>query len=419
MMLSKLNFITILLIGFVDYLGIGIVYPVFATLLFDKNDPIISLDSSLAYRGAMLGILIGLTPLTQFFSSPILGKISDSKGRKYVMVYGVAIGCLGYCLAMMGTWIHSLTLLFLYRILIGISAGTIAVAQAMIADISNGNNKSRRFSLFNASLGTGFTIGPFLGGKLADPSISNWCSYTTPFVAAGILCFINLVLVLYKFPETNTVYKKTTYNLLEELSRIRKVFLWDKLRGLFFATFAFSFGWSFFNEFIPLLLHKNFDFNPSGIGNYYAYGGAWYALSAGIITAPLLKYFSAEKVISKALLGGAICMLSYLVISDARHIWWILPFFMFCLSAVYPTMGALVSNQANDKNQGEILGVHQSVIASAMGLSPLLVGSLVGVYPELAAWGGAFAMLSASGILWVRNYINMFPFTLVNKKLKS
>jgi DHA1 family tetracycline resistance protein-like MFS transporter len=229
----------------------------------------------------------------------------------------------------------------------------------------------------------------FLGGKLVDPSVTSWCHYAMPFSAAGMMCFINLFLILWKFPETGKINENLYFNDLESLTNIRKIFLWENLRWLFFAAFAFSFGWSFFNEFIPLLLHERFKFAPSDIGNYYAYGGAWYALSAGIITAPLLKFFAPEKIVIKALMGCAACMLLYLVIHDSQYMWWILPLFMYCLSVTYPTTSALVSNQASHENQGEVLSVYQSVVASAMGLSPLLIGSFVGVYPELTAWGGS------------------------------
>ncbi len=400
-MMSRLNFITILFIGFVDYLGIGLVYPVFAALLFDLNDPIIPEGYSSAYRGAMLGILIGLTPITQFFCSPILGVFSDLKGRRKTLLYGTAVGCLGYFLAVMGVWLHSLSLLFVYRILVGISEGTVAVAQAMIADISTEKNKARRFALYSASLGFGFTVGPFLGGKLADPTVASWCGYAMPFIAANCMCLINFLMILCKFPETHKVRENSAFNLVDGFRNIAKVFLWNKLRWLFFATFAFSFGWSFFNEFIPVLLRERFGFSPGDIGNYYAYGGAWYALSAGIATAPLLKYFAPEKIVVKALIGCAACMLVFIVIHDAQYIWWILPPFMYWLAVTYPTTIAIVSNHATSENQGEVLGVYQSVIASAMGLSPLLAGSAVGVYPELTAWGGAFAMLLASFAYWM------------------
>ena len=217
----------------------------------------------------MLGILISLTPLTQFFSSPILGLLSDYYGRRRTLLYGTAIGCLGYCLAIMGIWQHSLLLLFLYRICIGVSEGTVAVAQAMIADISTNENKSRRFAKFSASAGIGFMIGPFLGGKLADPSVASWCGYAIPFMMANAMCLINLGLILCGFSETRKPSESKKFNLKEGLYNVHKVFLWAKLYWLFLAIFAFSFGWSFFNEFIPLLLRDRFKFTPSAVGNYF------------------------------------------------------------------------------------------------------------------------------------------------------
>lgn len=399
-MMSKLNFITILFIGFLDYLGIALVYPIFTSMLFDPTYPIIPEDTSQAYRGALLGTLIGLTPLTQFFSAPLLGAISDLKGRKKTLIYGTLVGFLAYCFALLGVCIHSLSLLFLYRILIGISSGTVPVAQAMIADISTEDSKARRFSLFSASLGLGFTVGPFLGGKLADPSLSNWGGYALPFTAAGMMCLISLIIIAWKFPETRKICGNTGFNFMGSLDNIRKVFLWRQLRWLFLATFTFSFGWSFFNEFIPVLLREHFKFNLSDIGNYYAYGGAWYALSSGLIATTILKYLPPEKIAVKALVGCAICMLMFLVIQEQQSIWLILPPLMFFLSFTYPTTAAMVSNRAGVENQGEVLGVYQSVTGCAMGLSPFLMGSAIGLYPSLTAIGGALSMLLAGLAFW-------------------
>lgn len=398
--MSRLNFFTILLIGFVDYLGIALVYPVFAALLFDQTVPLVPIGSSSFFRGAILGILIGLTPLTQFFSSPILGSISDLKGRRQTLGYGIGLGCLGYFLAVVGICIHSLSLLFIYRILIGISEGTVGVAQAMIADISTDQNKARRFALFNASLGTGFSIGPFLGGKLADPAVASWCGYAVPFILASVLSLGNLILVLFKFPETHRIKENKPFSLKQSITNIGKVVVWKQLRWLFFATFTFSFGWSFFNEFVPILLRERFNFALGEVGNYYAYGGIWYALSAAIASA-LLKYFYPENVVTKALIGCAICMLLFIIIPHSSYIWWILPPFMSCLAMTFPTTTALISNYANRENQGEVLGVYQSVIALAMGVSPLIVGFAVGNYPSLTSWGGAAAMLTAGWAFWM------------------
>ncbi|MEI8365355.1 MAG: hypothetical protein WCF65_02960, partial [Parachlamydiaceae bacterium] len=163
----------------------------------------------------------------------------------------------------------------------------------------------------------------------------------------------------------------------------------------------------FLNEFIPVLLRERFRFNLSDIGNYYAYGGAWYALSSGLITPFILKQFSPEKVAVKALWGCALCMLVFLFIQDRQYIWCILPLLMFCLTFTYPTTAAMVSNRAGIKNQGEVLGVYQSVIGCAMGLSPFLVGSAIGMYPALTAIGGALAMLLA-GIAFQKGLATTF-----------
>jgi DHA1 family tetracycline resistance protein-like MFS transporter len=65
------------------------------------------------------------------------------------------------------------------------------------------------------------------------------------------------------------------------------------------------------------------------------------------------------------------------------------------------------------QTQGEVLGVYQSVIASAMGLSPLLAGSLIGAYPDLTAWGGAFAMLLAGAFFWMGRRVAFKNLSLI------
>lgn len=394
--MSKFNFLIVLLICFVDALGIGLVYPLFTTLLFEDQQGFVHFDASAAYRGMMLGILIGLTPIMQFISSPLLGTFSDIYGRRPALILGLSVGCIGYALAIIGIWTSSLALLFLYRFLVGVSDATAAIGQATLADISTDQEKARRFALLNSSGGFGFTVGPFVGGLLADSSIVSWFGLVVPFMAAGIMCTLNFLLVLYKFPETRKGVANRSFNALESLSSLSNVFVWHQFRWLFIAGFSISFGWTFFNEFMPIYLRDRFDFSSSQIGNFYAYEGAWYALSAGILAMPLLKRFPAEQVISKTLWLCAICMLMFLGMTESFYMWFILPPMMYALAIIYPNATTIVSNRASADHQGEILGAYQAVQAAAMGLTPLLVGSAVGMYPVLTIWGGACAMLIAS-----------------------
>lgn len=392
---SSWNFLIILFVGFVDYLGIGLVYPVFAVLLFDPGALIVPVDSSPEYRGALLGILIALTPISQFFCSPVLGAFSDVKGRKPALVLGIGTGCLGYILAVIGIYWNSLIMLFCYRILVGASDATAAVAQATLADISTEENKARRFAFLNASLGLGFTVGPFLGGILADHTIVSWFWYATPLMAAGLMSLINLIMVVCKFPETRKKIEDAAFDLIEGLHNIRKVFLIKNLQWFFFAGFMLMFGWSFFNEFIPVLLRTKFSFTLSHVGNYYALTGAWYAAGSYLATHFVHK-FQPEKLVSISLFSIALCMLAFLAVGNSVFIWWIIPFMQISLAFAFPTATTLVSNRAGEDSQGEVLGVYQSVGACAMGLSPLLVGSFVGAFPEITAIGGAFCMVVAA-----------------------
>lgn len=396
---SKINFLIILLIAFVDYLGIGLVYPIFAVLLFDAQQTIVPMDSSVEYRGAILGILIALTPISQFFCSPLLGAFSDIKGRRLALILGISAGCLGYILAVYGIYISSLPLLFLYRILVGASDATAAVAQATLADISNEKNKAKRFAFLNSSLGLGFTLGPFLGGIIADPNVVSWFSYSTPLIAAGMMSLMNLLLVVWKFPETRKPKNEVTFDLIEGIHNIRKVFLIKNLKWIFFGGFSLAFGWAFFNEFIPVLLRERFDFTLSRIGQYYAFTGIWYAAGALIATLFIHK-FAPEKISVISLLVAASAMLTFGLINHSQYIWWITPVMMCCLAFAFPTATAIVSNRTHRDSQGEVLGVYQSVGAAAMGLSPLFVGSAIGAYPALTAWGGAFCLTLASFGFW-------------------
>ncbi len=395
----KPNFLIILLIAFVDHMGIGLVYPIFTTLLFDTNSSILPVDASASLRGAMLGLLMALTPLAQFFSSSLLGAFSDRKGRRLALTIGLTVGVIGYLIAVLGIWTESLLLLLLYRTAVGLSDSTVAVCQASIADISDEGIRPKRFAIFASSLGLGFTVGPFVGGIMAET-----LGYVTPFIAAGSLSLLNLILVSFFFPETRKVVKAESetppYRFWESLQSLQKVFFWPHLRYYFIGGFALNFGWAFFNEFFPILLRSQFSFSLTEIGYYFAVGGIWFALSSSIGTTYLLKKFTPKLLVIMALIGCSLFMLLHLLLVEGIYIWWILPPLMFFLAIAFPTSSAIVSNEVDDSQQGEVLGVYQSIQSAAMGLSPLFVGFIVGPFPALAPLGGGLTMALACLAFW-------------------
>lgn len=394
---KNLSLLPVLMVGFIDHMGVGLVYPLFAGLLFDHENSILPPETSNVVRGWLLGLLIALTPISQFFSCPWLGALSDSKGRKKALIIGLCMGITSYVMAFFGVIYGSLTLLLMYRFIVGVSDGTIAVAQAAIADMSTEENKARRFSLYNMALGAGFTMGPFIGGKLSDPATGSWCGYATPFVVAGVLSILNLIFVYFYFTDSGAnAAKKVSYSVLDAFYQIKKALAWKEFHAIFAVMFFFSVGWSFFIEFAPLFLRDRFGFTTSNIGDFYAWVGIFYSLSSGVFTQPFLKWFAPQPLFQAALILAGCYLGTFIFVHNELVMWLYFPLLLFFISLVYPTAGTVVSNMADKDKQGEVLGVYQAVNCVAFGLSPLIAGSFVATYPVLVIAGGSGAMLIAA-----------------------
>lgn len=385
----------VLCVGFADYVGIGLVYPIFSVMMFDPSFELVSPDTSFAARGALLGVLFSLGPFSQFFTSQLFGVYSDIKGRRIALLLGIAIGCIGYAIAIAGIWMSSLALIILATILSGISDSTASVAQAVVADISSDKDKARNFGYFNSSLGFGYTIGPFIGGKLTDTECCPWAGYALPFMAAGAMMFMNLLLVWWEFKETHHSKEHQDFKFFKQIQDLSRALKFKNLKWVFLGGFAFSSGWSFFNEFVPVLWMERFDFSASDIGNFYGYSGLWYALGAAFFVTPLLKYMRPEKIIVVASAACAFALAFLSLVHNSVYIWVLTPFVMILLAIGFPVATTVVSNRSSDDCQGEVLGIFQAIQALAMGLIPLIFGGLVGLYPVASVWGAVVSMIVA------------------------
>lgn len=395
---KHLSLFSILLVAFIDQMGIGLVFPLFAFIVFDENLHFISENTSYAMRGILLGTLIALTPLTQFIASPFLGALSDSKGRKKLLILGITAAMTGYSIAILACFFKSILLFFCYRLIVGLSDGSLAVAQAAIADLSSDKLRTRYFSLFNMACGTGWAIGPFIGGVLSDPKNGAWCSITTPFIFAWVIALINLVLVIGTFQETRKLSKKVSFKLTESFENILKAFKLKSLRVLFLSCFTFIFGWTFYSEFSALYLIEKFQFTSGDVGNFWGVAAFWFALSSGIFISPIISRYSAHQIYVGASFLLGIYMLALLAIGDVFWLWFYIPLQFFLVALVMPTISSLVSHQAGENNQGEVLGIYHSINALAMSLSPLIIGSIVAYGTEFVVWGGGMIILLACGV---------------------
>lgn len=397
----KLPLGILLLSGFIDYAGIAIVYPLLAYMLFDSSFNFLPVETTSSMRGLILGILIALSPFVQFFLSPILGSLSDLKGRKKLLLWSFWAALVGYAFAILSVAYESLVLLALYRILIGIGCANCSIVSAIVADISTSEQKAKHYGLLDMSIGAGFTLGPFLSGLLAASF-----GLIAPFAIAFCLVALNLWIVWWKLEETHPVSLEGKVRFWTSIYQVREAARSPGLRYIFLALLIFSFGWSFFTEFVPLFLISRYGFNPAQVGLYYGYTGVFYALSAGFLIYPIIKWIGIQRALFLSMFFAGIYLLLFLFVKTPGVMWIYLPLSQFLLSFAYPAIAAFISNRVSDSEQGEVMGVYQSLIALAMTITPFFCGSLVGNYPSLTVIvSGLLIALSGLTILLQRESV--------------
>ncbi|MDR3624668.1 MAG: MFS transporter [Chlamydiales bacterium] len=383
-----------LFVGFIDHLGVGLVYPLFASMLFDRNFALLPPDTSLEVRGMWLGVLIALMPLIEFFAAPFWGALSDGKGRKKPLQMSVSFALAGYIVALVATYFANIYLLLASRVVIGFAAGNISIVQAAVADLSTPDEKSKNFGLYGMALGTGFAFGPFFGGFF-----SRW-GYSIPFLAAIALVIFNLGVVYYFFRETNFLLLKKKVSWHVGLLNFKKAFKFKGLRIILLASFLHCFAWSYFFEFISVYLIANFDFSSEDLGLFYGIAGASYALSTGYLIRPFTAKFKPASLLFAGNLLAGLSILLFPFVTTTLVLWIAIIVICYFVAFVWPSATAIVSNHASGDIQGESLGIFAAVNAMGFVLSPLLSGSWVGTYPTITMWVSGIILVITSLILF-------------------
>lgn len=394
----RVQLLLLLFVEFIDYLGMGLALPYFAAVIFNPNGGFLPFETSAALRGSLLALLIAAAPLLQLFSAPLLGTLSDLKGRKIVLQGSLLVGILAYLAACYGVWQESVFALFFYRFLFGISSGSAAVVQASVSERSSDKEKTKNFGLLNMALGAGFCLGPFIGGVLSDCDLFPCVRNFLPFLFVAFLTGVNLLLIRSKFVESWVPKAGVRPSFHLGWKRALRIWEFKELRLLFIAMFLFFFGWNFFIQFIPVVLIEQFQFNLAQTGYFYAYTGLLFAVSSGFLIRPIANRFPPLLILRVALLLAGVYLFFFLFLPSERFLWFYTPLFTFFLALVYPAATATIASRASPETQGEVLGIYSSLQALSLVLGPLITGGFIGIYPQLPILIGSLVMICA-GIL--------------------
>lgn len=369
----KKNLMILYLTVAIDFLGVGLVIPIFAPLFLSENSNLFSIGTDYATRSFLLGLVLALFPFFQFFGAPALGTLSDKYGRKKILFLSVLGTFLGYILMVFGIVYQNLLLIVVSRAIDGFTGGNISVATSAISDISDKESRVKNFGMLGAIFGICFILGPFLGGKLSDPTVASFFSYETPFVIASILSFLNLILIATLFKDTLANRIEKTVSFKTGVKNLIRAFTDEKYKTVFTTIFLVSAGFSFFTQFFQAYLVSKFSFSQSQIGELFAYIGIWIVLTQGILVRVLPKVKPQKVVFYSALFLGLFLM-TLVIPENYTYIYFILPFIAISNGLLNPNSQAIISELADENAQGEIFGINQSVQSLGVAVAPLISG---------------------------------------------
>ena len=350
---------------FIDLVGFGIVIPVL---------PFYAEGTRFNATPRTVGFLFASYSIMQLIFSPILGRLSDKHGRRPVLLISIIGTGIGFLFLGFAT---TLWMLFVGRILDGITGGNISTAQAYIADITTKEDRAKGMGLLGAAFGLGFIFGPAIGGIL-----SQW-GVAVPFLFAAGLCFANATLLYFTLPETVTADHpaRTSAAGGRGLSQLVQSLRQPRLGFVLIIYFMFIVAFSIMTTTFSLYTMFRFGYDAKHNGYLFAYVGILAVIIQGGLIGRLVKRFGGlPLVIVGALFFAASLFAVPFVGPNAGGLLALLiggGIFSVGNSLATPSLTSLASKSAGRGEQGGVLGVTQSIASLARAVGPALAAFLI------------------------------------------
>ena len=380
--LARQSLYFILVTVLIDSIGFGLIIPVMPDLLGELLQ--IS-KTDVAVWGGYLGFCYAAM---HFLFGPLIGNLSDTFGRRPILLISMAALVVDYLILAFATTIG---VLFLGRILTGICGATFSTANAYIADVTEGKNRGRAFGLLGAAFGIGFILGPAIGGLLGT------LDSRAPFYAAAGMSFLNMLYGFFVLPESLPARNRRSFSFARAnpLGAFQQFKKFTEIRWLlavclilFFAHVVYPSTWQFHGS-------ARYQWDSRDIGISLMAFGICSAIVQGGLIGRILARFGEKKT---AYIGITCSIIAFVGFATSTSGW-----ILYCWIPVSalgamatPAIKSIMSAKVPAHSQGELQGTLSSLQGIANMVSPIMMTQVFTYFanenPIFHFYGSAFLM---------------------------
>ena len=341
---------------FVDMIGYGIVIPL---LPFYAQQ--------YASGAVLIGLLGSLYAAMQFFGGPFLGGLSDRAGRRPVLLlclFGTSFAYLLLGLA------DTLLLLVVAVALAGVAGGTLATAQAYIADSTSPEDRARGLGLIGAAFGLGLIAGPVLGGLLSLFSLG------APAFAASVLALSNVAFGFFVLPESLPLMRRTSTPILRlnPISQLGGVLRMGGIRALLLAVFLVNLSFAGLLTNFPLFSNVRFGWDATANAFFFAFVGVCAVLTQGVLLGRLQPRFGEKRLLLGGLALMALALGLVALVPYGPLLYPVVGMLALGTGLAIPSLTALISHRVSGREQGKVMGGQQAILSLTLILGPVISG---------------------------------------------
>jgi MFS family permease len=377
--LFQLKFLPAYFLTFVNVLGFTILIPVLPFIVEQYGAP-----------KYVYGVLLSLYSLFQFIGAPYLGSLSDSVGRKPILVISqigtlLSWGIFGIAYFLPSTPIFTFALplwiIAISRILDGITGGNVSVTNAYVSDITTQKEKSHIFGYLGGIAGLGIIVGPGLGGFTASGSLG----YLGPILIAGLISLVTVFIIMFFLKESlnpASKQKKQKFNLKDTLlisRRIKKLNPKQIIKKVFLLRVIMSITMASYIGSIALFVIDLFHFDEKEMGLFMLGVGLFLSFNQALVYKKVVAKIGEIKTLA---IGFILMSFGFISITLTNN----LPLYIFLyfflnmgFSLVIPVFNSLIAQKGDKDKQGEAMGISESIRSLSNAICPILAAYLYSV----------------------------------------